>query len=191
MISSGGAIYVRDGNEPVIASIVAALQRIAGVGAIFTRGAARGSFDGRVAGTLSFEAIRWDHARAAHILISPDWSDAANAYGIRGSTASVGIAGHGSSSPWDIHNTAIAAGPDLKRGVTIAAPSGNVDFAPTFLKALPTDSRFRARPAPQRSLDRWAGIACRCGADVRAHRAHGRWPLRRDRQLFDRQQRRP
>ena len=136
IVSSGGAIYVRDGDEPVIASIVAALQQIAGVGAIFTRGAARGSLDGRVPGTLSFEAIRWDHARAAHILISPDWSDAANAHGIRGSTASVGIAGHGSSSPWDIHNTAIAAGPDLKRGVTIEAPSGNVDFAPTFLKAL-------------------------------------------------------
>lgn len=136
IVSSGGAIYVRDGDEPAIASIVAALQRIAGVGAIFTRGAARGSLDGRVAGTLSFEAIRWDHPRAAHILISPDWSDAANAFGIRGSTASGGIAGHGSSSPWDIHNTAIAAGPDLKRGVTIEAPSANVDFAPTFLQAL-------------------------------------------------------
>ena len=28
----------------------------------------------------------------------------------------------------------IAAGPDLKRGVTIQSPSANVDFAPTFLK---------------------------------------------------------
>src|SRR6185503_3644830 len=47
-----------------------------------------------------------------------------------------GTAGHGSSSPWDIHNTLIAAGPDLKQGVTIDAPSANVDFAPTFLKLL-------------------------------------------------------
>jgi predicted AlkP superfamily pyrophosphatase or phosphodiesterase len=155
IVSGGGAIYVRDGHEPAIAAIVAAVQRIAGVGAIFTRGAARGSLDGGVAGTLSFEAIRWDHPRAAHILISPDWSDAANAYGIRGSTASAGIAGHGSSSPWDIHNTAIAAGPDLKRGVTIAAPSGNVDFAPTFLKALglPIPDSVQGRPLDEALID--------------------------------------
>ena len=46
------------------------------------------------------------------------------------------MAGHGSSSPFDIHNTLIAAGPDLKRGATIDVPSGNVDFAPTFLRLL-------------------------------------------------------
>jgi arylsulfatase A-like enzyme len=62
--------------------------------------------------------------------------DAANAYGMRGTAASDGTAGHGSSSPWDIHNTLIAAGPDLKQGVTIDAPSANVDFVPTFLRLL-------------------------------------------------------
>ena len=63
-------------------------------------------------------------------------------------TASNGTAGHGSTSPWDIHNTLIAAGPDLNRGITIQAPSANVDFAPTFLKllALTVPSTMQGRP---------------------------------------------
>lgn len=136
LVTSGGAIYVRDGDEAVVSAIAAALQKTPGVGAIFTRAAQPGSFDGRVAGTLSFHAARWQHDRSAQILFSPDWTDAANAHGMRGTVAAGGTAGHGSSSPWDIHNTLMAAGPDLKQGVTIEAPSANVDFAPTFLKLL-------------------------------------------------------
>ncbi len=136
IVASGGAIYVRDGDQAAVTSIVATLQKTAGVGAIFTRAAQPGSFDGSVPGTLSFDAARWNHERSAQILFSPDWTDAANAHGMRGTVASGGTAGHGSSSPWDIHNTLIAAGPDLKRGVTVDTPSANVDFAPTFLRLL-------------------------------------------------------
>jgi arylsulfatase A-like enzyme len=136
MVTGGGAIYVRDGDEAAVARIATTLQKTPGVGAIFTREAQPGSFDGRVPGTLSFGAIRWSHDRSAQILFSPDWSDAANAYGMRGSVSTDGVAGHGSSSPWDVHNTLIAAGPDVKRGVTIDVPSANVDFAPTFLTLL-------------------------------------------------------
>jgi arylsulfatase A-like enzyme len=147
IVASGGAVYVRDQDQATIRAIVAALQRTPGVGAIFTEGAG-GSLDGRVAGTLSFGAIRWQHARSAQIQFSPDWSDAANVHGMRGSTASLGIAGHGSSSPWDVHNTAIAAGPDVKRGITIDTPSASVDFAPTFLKTLgiPIPGTVQGRP---------------------------------------------
>jgi predicted AlkP superfamily pyrophosphatase or phosphodiesterase len=136
VVADGGAIYVRDGNESVIRAIVATLQRTPGVGAIFTRERQPGSFEGGVPGTLSFAAARWSHDRSAQILFSPDWTDDANVHGMRGTTAAGGVAGHGSSSPWDIHNTLIAAGPDLKRGITVEVPSGNVDFAPTFLKLL-------------------------------------------------------
>lgn len=158
VVAAGGAIYVRDGDESAIRAIVSALQRMPGVGAIFTREAKPASFDGRVPGTLSFGAARWNHDRSAQILFSPDWTDAANAHAMRGTTASGGVAGHGSSSPWDIHNTLIAAGPDLKRGMTVDVPSGNVDFAPTFLKLLgiaippsiqgrPLDEALLGRPA--------------------------------------------
>jgi predicted AlkP superfamily pyrophosphatase or phosphodiesterase len=136
VVTSDGAIYVRDSDEAVISNIVTRLQKTAGVGAIFTRAAHPGSLDGGVPGTLSLYAARWYHDRSAQILCSPDWTDARNAYGMRGTVASGGTAGHGSSSPWDIHNTLIAAGPDLKRGITADTPSANVDFAPTFLRLL-------------------------------------------------------
>src|SRR6185436_10212398 len=66
----------------------------------------------------------------------PDWTDAANDYGFAGTSASNGTAGHGSSSPFEIHNTLIAAGPDLRQRAMVSNPSGNVDFAPTFLRLL-------------------------------------------------------
>jgi arylsulfatase A-like enzyme len=136
IVASGGAIYVRDGDWTVVSAITAALQQTPGVGAIFTSSTEPGSFDGRVPGTLSFDAVRWTHERSAQILYSPDWTDQTNAHGWPGMVASEGTAGHGSSSPWDVHNTLIAAGPDLKQGVSIDAPSANVDFAPTFLSLL-------------------------------------------------------
>ncbi len=148
IVSGGGAIYVRDGDESAIAGIAGALQRTPKVGAIFTRAKTPGSLEGHVPGTLSFDAIRWQHERSAQILFSPDWTDATNANGWRGSTASGGTAGHGSSSPWDIHNTLIAAGPDLKHGDVIDVPSANVDFAPTFLSLLgiAVPSSMQGRP---------------------------------------------
>ena len=85
-------------------------------------------------GTLSFDVARGGHTRSGEILYSPDWTDAENAYGVAGTSASNGVAGHGSSSPFEIHNTLIAAGPDIKQGATVNVPSGNVDFAPTFLE---------------------------------------------------------
>ena len=136
IVAGGGAIYVRDGDESAIAGLVSALQHTPKVGAIFTRAKTSGSFEGRTPGTLSFDAVRWQHERSAQILFSPDWTDDQNAYGWRGTSASSGTAGHGSSSPWDIHNTLIAAGPDLKNGEVVAVPSANVDFAPTFLTLL-------------------------------------------------------
>lgn len=134
IVSGGGAIYVRDHDRATIDGVVNALQHTEGIGAIFVPGATRGSLDGRLPGTLSFDAIRWSHARSADVLYSPDWTDAKNAYGFPGITRAGGVAGHGSTSPFDVHNVLIAAGPDIKQKLPIDTPSGNVDFAPTFLR---------------------------------------------------------
>ena len=75
-----------------------ALQKTAGVGAIFTRSASAGSLSGWAEGTLSFDAARWTHARSGDILYSPDWTDNKNAHGVPGTSASNGVAGHGSST---------------------------------------------------------------------------------------------
>ena len=127
--AGSGAIYVRDGDAGAVAGIVEALQGVDRVGAIFTR-------DARVPGTLAFDAARWDHARSADILYSPAWTNAENEHGYRGTSASGGTAGHGSTSPYDIHNTLIAAGPALHSGIEVGLPTSNVDFAPTFLYLL-------------------------------------------------------
>ncbi|TDI26991.1 MAG: alkaline phosphatase family protein [Acidobacteria bacterium] len=139
IVAGAGAIYVRDDDQTTVAEIVAVLQQADGVGAVFTRAASRGATEGWVSGTLSFDLAHWDHERSAQILYSPDWTDAVGEYGYPGTSAQGGVAGHGSTSPFDIHNTLVAVGPDLKAGVEIDVPSGNVDFAPTFLHLLGID----------------------------------------------------
>ena len=148
IVHGGTAIYVRDGNRQIVGQIVRALQSTTGIGAIFTRPDRRGSLIGSVEGTLSFDVARGGHARSGDILYSPDWTDAANAHGIAGTSASNGVAGHGSSSPFEIHNTLIAAGPGIKQETTVNVASGNVDFAPTFLQmlGLPVPSSMQGRP---------------------------------------------
>jgi len=129
-----GAIYLRSGKDPArVAAIVAALQKRPEVGAIFTRPAASGRAEGTVPGTLSFDVARWNHARSGDILVSANWSSEKNAAGFAGKTTDGGVAGHGASSPYDIHNTLIAAGPDFREHAVSDVPTGNVDIAPTLL----------------------------------------------------------
>ena len=40
---------------------------------------------------------------------------------------------HGSLSHYDMNNTLVAAGPDIKKGLVNDVPSGNIDLAPTIL----------------------------------------------------------
>jgi arylsulfatase A-like enzyme len=131
-----GAIHFRAGADPArVAAIVGALQRRAEVGAIFTRPPPRGGAEGVVPGTLSFDVARWNHPdRSGEILVSANWTRARNDAGFEGSTTDGGVAGHGSSSPHDIHNTLIAAGPDFREHAQSAVPTGNVDLAPTLLR---------------------------------------------------------
>src|SRR3989442_4390304 len=44
--------------------------------------------------------------------------------------------GHGTSSPYDIHNPLIAAGPDVREHAVSDVPTRNVDLAPTVLRLL-------------------------------------------------------
>lgn len=129
-----GAIYVKNHDDANIRRIVERLQATDWAGAIFTRPVQPGQPQGSVAGTLAFELAHWAHPRAADILVAANWTDAANQFGYPGtSTQKEGEpAGHGTSSPYDVHNTLIAAGPDIKSGVVSDVPSGNVDFAPTL-----------------------------------------------------------
>jgi arylsulfatase A-like enzyme len=154
IVVAEGAIYLRSGRDPArVAAIVAALQKRPEVGAIFTRPRLRSDGDGRasarqasdqtnggvegsVPGTLSFDIARWNHARAGDILVSASWTNDKNSNGVAGTTTEGGVAGHGSSSPYDIHNTLIAAGPDFRERAVSEVPTANVDIAPTLLHLL-------------------------------------------------------
>lgn len=138
VVVAEGAIYVRSAEDRAAraAAIVAALQHRPEVGAIFTMPATAGAGEGVAPGTLSYDIARSNNARAGAILVSANWTDGANANGFPGTTSQTGVAGHGTSSPFDIHNTLIAAGPDFRQGVTSDVPTGNVDIAPTLLRLL-------------------------------------------------------
>jgi len=169
IVVAEGAIYLRSGGDPArVAAIVAALQKRPEVGAIFTRSATSGAAIGAAPGTLSFDTARWNHARAGDILVSANWTSDKNGAGIAGTTTEGGLAGHGSSSPYDIHNALIAAGPDFRERAVSDVPTANVDLAPTLLHLL------GMKPAPSMT-GRVIEEALRGGpasSSVRVDRAH-------------------
>src|SRR5262249_27310937 len=118
VVVAEGAIHLRVRDAARVAAIVAALQRRPEVGAIFTRGAANGGELGSVPGTLSFDVVRWNHARSGDVLVSANWTRDRNSAGFAGTTTDSGVAGHGTSSPYDVHNLLIAAGPDFREHAT-------------------------------------------------------------------------
>jgi len=68
--------------------------------------------------------------------VSSNWSAEPNDAGFPGKTSDGNVAGHGSSSPYDIHNPLIAAGPDFLTHAVSEVPTGNVDIAPTVMYLL-------------------------------------------------------
>jgi arylsulfatase A-like enzyme len=137
LVVTEGAVHARRALTPDrLARLVAALQARPEVGAIFTAPAGNGALQGAIPGTLSFHALRWQHRRSASVLVSGNWTPAPNARGVAGTTTQSGVAGHGTTSPFDIHNTFIAAGPGVRSGARGPAPTSNADLAPTILTLL-------------------------------------------------------
>jgi arylsulfatase A-like enzyme len=95
------------------------------------------------------------------VLIFP-WSSERGPFGLQGTDYTdtratgplTGTAGnHGSMSPWVVHNTFLAWGPDFKHGVTVRTPLSNVDLAPTPVALMNLDKDV--------SLDGFDGRALR------------------------------
>ena len=134
VIAGGEAIYLKNQHDASLGAIAELLQRAPSVGAIFSRGRNSKSMRGRIPGTLSFRSIQWDHPRAGDLLVSSNWTHASNEYGYRGAFSWGKNAGHGSTSPYDIHATLIAFGADFKKGVRLKTPTANFDIAPTICR---------------------------------------------------------
>jgi arylsulfatase A-like enzyme len=132
VVVAGNAIYVKNSDAAVIRKIVAALQEQPWVGAIFTKPSGKG-YAGQVEGTLSFDAVHWNHERSGDILVDYNWDDEVNQFGYKGGSFATGVAGHGGASPHEITIPLIASGPSFKTSFESPLPSSNIDMVPTIL----------------------------------------------------------
>jgi predicted AlkP superfamily pyrophosphatase or phosphodiesterase len=134
LVGLGGSVflYVTGHDQETIDRLVKFLQTENSVGTIFTARPAPGTF--------GLDAAMIHSPKAPDIAFSFRWSSAMNDVisESQGSnlTAVKQQATHASLSPFDMHNTLIAAGPDFRQEFVDETPSGNVDVAPTILKIL-------------------------------------------------------
>jgi arylsulfatase A-like enzyme len=142
LISLGGScqLYVPSHDAALIQRLVTFLQAGDFAGPIFTRTA--------LPGTFTLHEARMDSPDSADIVFSFRWSDARNKWGTPGSFVAEGrkpgYGTHASLSRFDVRNTLVAAGPDIRAGFVDELPTGNVDVAPTILHLLgitPTEAR--------------------------------------------------
>ena len=129
VIGLGGSVslYVVGHDETVIRKLVEFFQASDFAGVIFSHLA--------IEGTFPLEQVRVATTNAPDVLVAMRWNAKTNAFGapgmFAGDTNKKGA--HGSLSPFDMHNTLVAAGPDFRRGFKDALPTGNIDLAPTIL----------------------------------------------------------
>lgn len=134
------------GHDPLLAQkLVTFLQKQDYTGVIFTRE--------KMEGTFSLSDVNIASPDAPDIVVSLRWSAGKSPLGVPGLLTADGArtAGgggtHTSLSRFDMHNTLVGAGPDLKHGFTDIYPTGNTDLAPTILwlldvkPAVPMDGR--------------------------------------------------
>jgi arylsulfatase A-like enzyme len=130
---NGGSVllYVIGHDKKVIADAVKFLQGWSYSGVIFTRQP--------VEGTFTLAQLHEDSPTAPDVIVSLRWMPDRSENGTPGMLISdvsgygPGQGMHGSLSPFDMHNTFVAAGPDFRAGVVDHLPTGNVDVAPTAL----------------------------------------------------------
>jgi arylsulfatase A-like enzyme len=132
-VSVGGAtgLYVVGHDAATTSKLVDLLQQSDFAGPIFTREA--------LPGTFALSAAHIDSPAAADIVFSFRWSGEKNAFGAPGllvSESKAGVGMHGSLSRYDLHNTLVGGGPDIRAGYRDEFPTGNIDVAPTILRLL-------------------------------------------------------
>jgi arylsulfatase A-like enzyme len=150
-------LYARDRNAERISAVVRFLQRQSWAGVLFTAAqpGENAPTKGREPGTFALELVHMANAaRGPDIVVTFPWSSARGPFGLQGSDYTearatgplAGTAGnHGSMSPWVVHNTFLARGPDFKRSVTVRTPASNVDLVPTLLALMNLDKNVPER----------------------------------------------
>ncbi len=131
---NGGTIliYVGEHDVPTIRRTIDWLQQSEFAGVIFARGGPEGTF--------ALTKVHADLLEGPDIIVAMRWNDSPNAFGVRGVLGAnrpkdPAKATHGSLSPFDLHNTLVAAGPDFRR-VESNVPSSNYDVPFTIAEIL-------------------------------------------------------
>jgi arylsulfatase A-like enzyme len=132
VVGQGGSVlfYVIGHHSKTVRKLVGFLQRQDFTGTLFTREQMPGAF--------TLEQGKLQSPEAPDVVLSLRWSSEKSSPGIPGlvlsdGTSQPGTGAHGSLSRFDLHNTLVGAGPDLKRNFTDTLPTGNTDLAPTIL----------------------------------------------------------
>jgi arylsulfatase A-like enzyme len=133
VVSNGGSslFYVGEHDAEVSSRLTAYLQIQDWTGVVFSRLPAEGTFP--------LAEAHIDSPEAPDLVVSLHWSPNKSATGAPGlqisdlAASSKKVGNHASLSPYDMHNTLVAAGPDFRGGVTDTLPSANTDLAPTIL----------------------------------------------------------
>jgi hypothetical protein len=133
VVGNGGTVllYVTGHDRTLVAKVVHCLQAQAFCGVVFTQQPVEGAF--------RLHDVRIDSPGAPDIVLGMRWRSDPSTNRTRGLTCSdygqygPGCGMHGSLSPFDMHNTCIAAGPDFRKGALDDMPTGNIDIAPTIL----------------------------------------------------------
>jgi arylsulfatase A-like enzyme len=141
---NGGTVlfYVRDHDRGVTQRLVDWLEHGDFAGVIFTRD--------KLDGTFPLNAARIDTSNAADIVVSFRCDgQTQNQFGVAGMidadwNRKAGEGTHATLSPFDIHNTLIAAGPDFQVGFEDKLPTSNVDIAPEVMAILDLPLSYKA-----------------------------------------------
>ncbi len=142
VVNIGGttSLYITGHSPAVLQKCVDLLQASEFAGPIFTAAG--------LPGTFTFQTARLDSDHSPDLTFSFRWIKGDNKHGtpglIWGEAKRAGGGTHGTLGPTDVHNTLVAAGPDLRPGFRNTLPTGNIDVAPTLLHLLginPPDQR--------------------------------------------------
>jgi arylsulfatase A-like enzyme len=133
VVGNSGSIYlyVTGHLQDLVERAVHFLQRQPFCGVVFARQPVEGAF--------ALAAGRINSEMAPDIALVLRWTAEKSQTGTPGLLyCDIGEYGpgrgiHASLSPFDMHNTCIAAGPDFRKGFKDELPTGNLDIAPTIL----------------------------------------------------------
>src|SRR5262249_14050685 len=142
VVRHGGSVffYLPEHDRQLIEKLAHFLQVQPFTGVVISRTPMEGAF--------TLQDLRMDSPDAPELAIAMRWSAGRNHYNVAGLMYSddeeekVRQGNHASLSPYDLHNTCVASGPDFRKGVQSYLPSGNVDLAPTIAWILD------AKPSP-------------------------------------------